>query len=184
MVDTLREIRCPVCQKNMKKVFDPKKGFCIDICVEGCGGIFFDNREYKEYDESHEDAQVIFNEFIDKKYEPVDETVPRYCPSCGAKMVKNFSSVKLEIQVDECYSCGGKFLDNGELEKIRAEYLNDQARTDDFNRRLYAIVGIEYENAILENKEWVEDFKRQQRQTLMNRIFGFGKKFFTFRFWD
>ena len=42
----------------------------------------------------------------------------RVCPNCGTKMVKNHSSINADIEVDECYACGGKFLDNGELLKI------------------------------------------------------------------
>lgn len=33
-------------------------------------------------------------------------------------MVKNSSSIHKKIEVDDCYSCGGKFLDNNELQKL------------------------------------------------------------------
>ncbi len=58
-------------------------------------------------------------------------------------MVKNFASPKKEVQIDECYKCGGKFLDNGELQKIRAEYKNQEERTDDVMKTIYNTVGTE-----------------------------------------
>jgi Zn-finger nucleic acid-binding protein len=60
----------------------------------------------------------------------VDEDAVRICPACGAKMVKNSTSAKGEITIDECYTCGAKFLDHGELTKIRAEYATEQERAD------------------------------------------------------
>ena len=54
-------------------------------------------------------------------------------------MVKNYSSVKREISVDECYTCGGKFLDNGELRKIRDEYRTAEERGQDVVDNMFAI---------------------------------------------
>ena len=42
----------------------------------------------------------------------------------GMKMVKNSTSINGDVIVDECYRCGGKFLDYKELDKIRAEFSN------------------------------------------------------------
>ena len=39
MADNFNIIKCPACQKEMKKVFIPEKGINVDVCVDGCGGI-------------------------------------------------------------------------------------------------------------------------------------------------
>jgi len=137
---------CPACGTDMKTIYIPTIGFYVEVCSDGCGGIFFDNREFKRFDEQHEDASVILNEFIGKKFEKTDASAQRVCPCCNAIMVKNFSSINKEIEIDECYNCGGKFLDNGELEKIRGEYLNEDDRKAHFEEVFCDLVAQEKEN--------------------------------------
>ena len=50
-MDTIDIIKCPACGKEMEKVFIPSEGINIDICTDGCGGIFFDNREFDKFNE-------------------------------------------------------------------------------------------------------------------------------------
>ena len=141
MADNFNIIKCPACQNEMVKVFIPREGINIDICVNGCGGIYFDNREFKSFDEHAENIDEITKAIEGKEFIKVNTDLPRVCPACGAKMVKNFSSAKKTIQVDECYSCGGKFLDHGELEKIRDEYETEEERSNDAIRHLYSSMG-------------------------------------------
>ena len=143
MVDTHETISCPACGKTMKKVFIPNLGINIDICTEGCGGIFFDNREFKQFDEQNESIDMITKELENKEFIPVDENQVRICPACGAKMVKNSTRAEGDVIVDDCYSCGGKFLDQGELEKIRKEFRTEKDRAGDAVRYLYSKVGKE-----------------------------------------
>jgi len=141
MSDTHQTLKCPACQKEMAKVFIPKEGVNIDICLEGCGGLWFDNRELSYVDEQDEKIDEILKAISDKTFEEVDQSNHRSCPVCGARMVKNFSSAKREIQIDECYSCGGKFLDNQELIKFRAEYATEVDRSKDVVALMYSTVG-------------------------------------------
>ena len=143
MADSLKTLICPACGNEMEKVYIPSEGINLDICTQGCGGIYFDNREFKEFDENHEDISVILEKISDKKFEQTDSTLDRFCPNCGTKMVKNSSSAQRIIEVDECYSCGGKFLDNNELIKIRAEYDTEEQRSEDVIQYLYTQVGQE-----------------------------------------
>ena len=101
MEDTLEIINCPACQKPMQKVFITHTGFNLDVCADGCGGIFFDNRELKFFDEKHENINEIVDVLKGKTFEKVDESKTRICPICGNKMVKNYVSIKKEIQIDE-----------------------------------------------------------------------------------
>lgn len=142
MSDTLQPIHCPACNKEMRKIFVPSEGINVDVCLDGCGGIFFDNREFKHFDENAENIDDILSVIDGKKFDEVDESLPRTCPVCGSKMVKNYASAKREIQVDDCYSCGGKFLDNGELLKIRAQFETEQDRADATMKELYDTVGV------------------------------------------
>ena len=151
MNDTLETINCPACGKSMQKVFIPNTGFNLDICTEGCGGIFFDNRELKYFDEAHENVDEISNILKDKTFEKVDESQTRICPVCGNKMVKNFASVKKQIQIDECYNCGSKFMDNGELSAMRSQYATEEDRRQDFLNATYKEIGSQIDAMELQN---------------------------------
>ena len=59
MNDTIETINCPACGKPMQKVYITNTGFYLDICTDGCGGIFFDNKELKHFDEYHENIDEI-----------------------------------------------------------------------------------------------------------------------------
>lgn len=153
MSDNFKTLRCPACQKEMTKVFVPSEGINVDICLDGCGGIYFDTREFKYFDEQDENIEEIVKAAEGKTFAKVDESLPRTCPVCGARMVKNYASVKKEVQIDECYSCGGKFLDHGELEKIRAQYATEEERSADIMKEVYSTVGVEIKRLEAENEE-------------------------------
>ncbi len=130
MADNLENIYCPACGKKMHKVLIEHTGFYVDVCLDGCGGIYFDNREFKHFDEEAENIKAIEKASRGKEFYQADESYTRYCPACKTPMVKNFSSAHKAIEVDECYVCGGKFLDNHELQKIRAEYKTEADRSN------------------------------------------------------
>ena len=133
MGDTQDKINCPACNLEMKKVFLPNQNFNVDICIDGCGGIYLDNRELKALDEANEDITPILEAIEGKTFKEVDETKKRTCPVCGHFMVKNYSSHLKNIQIDECYNCGGKFLDHKELTQIRDEFKTEEERIAAFN---------------------------------------------------
>lgn len=141
MEDNMEKINCPACGAEMEKIFMPTQGVHLDVCTNGCGGIYFDNREFNKFDEPHEDISPLLQVLEGKEFKKVDEDQVRDCPVCGNRMMKHFSSVKHEICVDECYACGGKFLDYGELEKIRAQYNTETERSQDVIKDLYREVG-------------------------------------------
>lgn len=164
-MDTLDTIKCPACGKDMEKIFIPSEGINIDICIDGCGGIFFDNREFDKFNEEHEDISVIEEKIKGKTFAPVNDNAVRMCPVCGAQMVKNTTSAKSNIKIDDCYTCGGKFLDHEELFKIRAEYQNDQERQNAAMEYLYNKVGQE----LREIDE--ETVKRKANRNLAQKLF-------------
>lgn len=168
MADSHQTLRCPACGGEMQKVFIPSQGVNIDICTQGCGGLFFDNREFKMFDEKDENIDDILQAVENNDFKAVDDSLPRYCPACGAKMVKNFASIKKEVQVDDCYACGGKFLDHGELSKIRAQYENDAERTNDIMKYVYNEVGMD----IIQMETDAAKRKVSPMQKLFNKMIG------------
>lgn len=136
MANTKEIITCPVCGKDMEKVYSKDNILCLDICLNGCGGIFFDNRELKKVDEKNENIDFILEAVKDKEFKNTDTNEQLVCPSCGSLMVKNHTNFKGGVEIDECYACGGKFLNSGELTKIRQEYENEDERKQAFNEFL------------------------------------------------
>lgn len=134
MKDTYETINCPACGTPMKKVFLENQEFLVDVCLDGCGGIWFDNRELQKVDEKDEDITELQKAFEGKTFKKVDSTAERNCPLCGKKMVKNSVSAKQEITIDECYFCGGKFFDHNELEHMRNQYEEDEDRISDIKK--------------------------------------------------
>ena len=165
MSDTIEMIECPACGKTMHKVFMENAGVSLDVCVDGCGGMFFDNRELKKFDEHIENIEELRQAIQGKTFNKVDETSVRVCPVCGNNMVKNYVSIKKEITIDECYSCGGKFFDNGELEKMRDQYATEEDRKQDFLAATYMDVGSKIDAMELENQ------RRQRDCSYVFRVF-------------
>ena len=141
MADTKHTIKCPACDKEMTKIYMKEQGINVDICLDGCGGILFNNRELEKCDEEHENAEEIFEAIKGKTFEPVNEHEVRICTVCDTPMVKQGSGID-GVEIDVCNVCGAKFLDNGELEKIRT------LRDSDSNQQA---VNIEVENFIQDN---------------------------------
>jgi Zn-finger nucleic acid-binding protein len=128
MADTTNIIKCPACGKVMEKIYIPDAGVNIDICLDGCGGIFFDNRELEKFDGKNENIDKLIKSIDGKEFIPVNDNELRLCPVCGAAMLK-MGAAEGTVQIDVCQACGGKFLDNGELQKIR-KYRNDNQKFD------------------------------------------------------
>lgn len=109
---------CPVCQRTMAKVFLQELNFNVDICTEGCGGIFFDNREFEKIRTPDINISTL-SDIVKKEITSVKPSnLPRTCPACKTKMIKTFVG-NGRIEIDVCSVCGGKFLDSNELEAIR-----------------------------------------------------------------
>lgn len=120
-------MKCPACDRELQtmKVSD----LTVDVCKNGCGGIWFDNFELRKVDEQHEAAGEVLLDIGRAQIYKIDYSKTRSCPKCKTvNMIKHFFSVKKEVEVDECGSCGGIWLDYGELGKIRKEYTTEEAR--------------------------------------------------------
>ena len=114
-------MKCPACDNQLEQriVGD----VAVDVCNNGCAGIWFDNFELQKFDEKHEAAGESLLQIERNPEISVDHSQKRHCPKCETqKMLKHFMSVKREVEVDECPKCGGFWLDAGELGQIRDQF--------------------------------------------------------------
>jgi len=120
-------MKCPACSRELKEV--EVGGVTVDICKEGCGGIWFDNFELKKFDEPHEeDGEELLNMTTDSRAD-IDRSKRYKCPKCDdIVMMRHFFSVKKEVEIDECPGCGGIWLDAGELGRIRSLFNTEEER--------------------------------------------------------
>ncbi|MDP3979882.1 MAG: zf-TFIIB domain-containing protein [Chlamydiota bacterium] len=118
---------CPACGHHLSSV--TVSGITIDVCKEKCSGLWFDGFELKKFDEPHEPAGDVL---LETDFDPsikIDHSKKRGCPKCPeVVMMRHFYSVKREVEVDECPSCGGFWLDRGELSMIRTQYASEDQR--------------------------------------------------------
>ena len=117
---------CPACLNQLSPL--TIRGVTVDVCRDGCAGIWFDNFELKKFDEPHEPA----GELLDVqpiRPAPVDRDKKRKCPRCDdATMMRHFFSFKRQFEVDVCPGCAGCWLDAGEIALVRSEFKSEKER--------------------------------------------------------
>jgi len=120
-------MKCPACDRGLTE--EAVGGITVDVCRGGCGGIWFDRFEFDKVDEAHEGAGEAL---LDVERDPnvqVDPEARRSCPKCdGTVMRRFFHSTKQRVEVDECPSCAGVWLDHGELGTIRSQFTDEKER--------------------------------------------------------
>ncbi len=120
-------IDCPVCSCPLTVLAVGK--ILIDVCHEGCGGIWFDHFELQRFDEQHEGEGRIAAHVQRHPDVTRDPAQRLRCPRCQDVVLRqHFFSIKQQVEVDSCPGCGGYWLDHGELERIRSEFATATAR--------------------------------------------------------
>ena len=116
-------MRCPVCENELSPVTAGE--VVVDVCANGCGGIWFDNFELSKLD----GADELAGDFLVTINVPAPGQTPepftgrRHCPKCAEiVMMRHFFSPERGVEVDECPNCGGYWLDAGELAQVREEH--------------------------------------------------------------
>src|SRR5437867_11366112 len=113
-------MKCPACFNDLTEV--QVGSLVVDVCQGGCGGIWFDAFELHKVDENQEVAGERLLSIQRDERVQVDPARKRDCPRCsGVKLKRHFFSPKRRVEVDECPSCGGYWLDSGQLAQIRLE---------------------------------------------------------------
>lgn len=120
-------MNCPVCGMLMTE--EDFGDVQVDVCKSGCKGIWFDWSELKQLDENNEGLGRALEEALKKPRVNDADREPLKCPKCGITMYAHKYSNAKEVNVDECYACGGFFLDSGELKEIRDNYMSEEERS-------------------------------------------------------
>jgi Zn-finger nucleic acid-binding protein len=119
-------MQCPACFNQLSQMQIGETS--VDVCQGGCGGIWFDAFELQRVDDQNERAGEGMLHIDRDPAIQVDASRKRSCPKCdGVKLKKHFFSARRQVEVDQCPSCNGYWLDAGELSRIRQE--KEQAST-------------------------------------------------------
>ena len=155
-------MKCPACDRELQQV--TVSDITVDVCKNGCGGIWFDNFELEKVDEPHEAAgEALLDIEIDPSIH-IDFSKTRTCPKCkDQKMMKHFAGVKHRVELDECPSCGGIWLDKGELTKIRSQYATEEERKEASRTYLEQAIGPELARMRAESEQQLQKAKKIAR---------------------
>ena len=116
-------MRCPACRSELSALVI--NHVSLDVCREGCGGIWFDNFELQKFDEPHEPGGLAFTYIPVNPKVNFDPQQRRRCPRCGdVIMMRHFASARRQVEVDTCPNCNGCWLDAGEILQLRQEKSN------------------------------------------------------------
>ncbi len=152
-------MKCPACKSEMAELVIEK--ITVDVCQQGCGGLWFDRFELQKVDEPHESAGESLLRVKKKESVKTDPSQRFQCPKCdGITMMRHFFSPKREVQVDECPNCGGFWLDAGELGQIRSQYSSEDERRAAANDYFEDIFGEQLKTMHEESGEKVEKAKK------------------------
>ena len=119
-------MNCPVCANAMVEVDFGDVN--VDVCKNGCKGIWFDWGELTRLDENHEGLGKALEEALLYPRTNDADRPQLKCPRCSTPMRPHKYKNNKEVNVDECYACGGFFLDSGELCQIRDEFMTEADR--------------------------------------------------------
>ena len=119
-------MKCPACDHTLQPF--TVGDLTVDVCRNGCGGIWFDWFELQKVDEPSEQiGEALLN--IERGSAEVDSQKKRNCPKCeNTVMMRHFFSTLMAVAVDECPKCGGYWLDAGELKQIREQFDSEADR--------------------------------------------------------
>jgi hypothetical protein len=122
-------MQCPSCSAELSKL--AAGDLELDVCQNGCGGIWFDRNELFSFDEKREfDPSTLLRIAKAKEQVKVDPNQRKRCPTCSDQpLVRQFFDVKCEVEFDQCWECGGVWLDVGEINTIRSQFETHADRT-------------------------------------------------------
>jgi hypothetical protein len=115
-------MNCPVCKKEM---VTENFGVDVDVCENGCKGIWFDHGKLEMLDQKNEGLGAALEAALRSPRNNEGKRGQIKCPKCSIPMHTHKFKRAQEVNVDECYKCGGFFLDSGELTEIRNNYMSD-----------------------------------------------------------
>ena len=147
-------MKCPACGNTLE--IKTGQAVKLDVCTNGCAGIWFDNYELAKFDEPFEPADELLE--LEPQQGATVDPARRQCPKCdNITMLRHFFSVKHEVEVDECQSCGGIWLDHGELAAIRQLFSSTEQR----EQAAHEAFAEEFEQILAD--DWKKDQERLEK---------------------
>jgi Zn-finger nucleic acid-binding protein len=111
-------MKCPACNRTLGEF--RATTFKIDICKDGCSGIWFDADEFGKCDQAKEPFPKELLRVKRNADVVIDRNKNRHCPRCTTATLSRISLDKDRgLEIDQCPTCQGHWLDIGELENIR-----------------------------------------------------------------
>ncbi len=125
----MSSLNCPRCHSSLAAI--TANGVEVDICRNGCGGVWFDEKEYKKFDEASEDATPLLLTSPSGAAPASNDVGPAMsCPKCGEDgiLARRASGPDDKITIDQCMRCSGIWFDVGELGTYRAQFKTEDER--------------------------------------------------------
>jgi len=115
---------CPVCKKSMTE--EDFGGVKVDVCRDGCKGMWFEYLALSKLDQQNEGVGQLLQEALNYPRVNDENRGPINCPKCNVQMHRHLYKSDKEVNIDECYVCGGIFLDSGDFAHIRDNHMSEQ----------------------------------------------------------
>jgi len=126
-------------------------GVVVDVCRDGCKGIWFDWGELKKLDEKNKGLEQALQEALPYPRVNDENRGNLLCPRCHKPMHRHLYESDKEVNVDECYDCGGFFLDSGELAEIRDRHMTPEEESAYLHKLLNNLP--DYQQALREQEK-------------------------------
>lgn len=158
----MNSMKCPACSN--KTTTKSVNGIQLDVCDGGCAGIWFDQFEFKKLDEKHEMPESFLKSLDASKKAEAKHAERRNCPKCETVvMMRHFYNTKRQVEVDQCPSCAGFWLDCGELTKIHNLFAKDADRQAANERFIEEAFGADLKIMAAESQAKLEEARKIAR---------------------
>lgn len=129
-------MKCPACNNELVQMQAP--GFEVDVCKNGCGGIWLDAGEFQK---CNDNSEAFPDTILGIRKSPdilVDRMKPRHCPRCTDHPAFKRNEIEfapgMRMTLDLCPKCDGTWLDTGELLFIRKKSREAEDRQELMNQ--------------------------------------------------
>ncbi len=152
-------MQCPRCQTETVELTNNNVN--VEVCLNGCSGIWFDPYIFKQLDEPHE-AEISFLQKLSQgKKGAIDLEKKIDCPRCDSQpLFRRFFSVRKSVEIDECPRCAGVWLDAGELTQIYSMFETEEQRKGEADILLAELIGPNMEKLSKASEEELEKNRR------------------------
>ncbi len=155
-------MQCPRCKNTMTEMNN--HDVTIDVCFNGCGGIWFDPYEFKKMDEVHESDESFLAQLSESRNKLIGLSDKIDCPKCDSQpFYRRFFSVAKNVEMDECPKCGGVWLDAGELTQIYKTFPTEEERKKAAKEIFDDMFGEDLQNLKQESQENLQRNRRIAR---------------------